>query len=254
VPAVLTFTVLTLAVTLTHLGQLHLGSQHPAGTQIVTVAWIAIYVLVPALMLILLVVQARTPGADPLRSVGLPGWLYAVLAVQAIVLLGLGSALFAAPAQAASLWPWHPTPMMAPGDRCVADRPGGGGRACAGRTRCAPPAARRRRIHRARRTAVHRARPLPAPVPLADRLWNPLPGLPGHHAADWRRGPSPRPAAHGPAAHPIAPATPAAARSGSGVGSGSPNSNQTRASTRSRSLHSWWRPSGHTGPPSLKNA
>ena len=113
VPAVLVFTVLTLAVTLTHLGQLHLGSQHPAGTQIVTVAWIAIYVLVPALMLILLVVQARTPGTDPPRTAGLPAWLYAVLAAQAIVLLGLGIALFAAPAQAASLWPWRLTPMMA---------------------------------------------------------------------------------------------------------------------------------------------
>ena len=113
VPAVLVFTVLTLAATLTHLGQLHLGSQHPAGTQIVTVAWIAIYVLVPALMLILLVVQARTPGADPPRIAVLPVWLCAVLAAQAIVLLGLGIALFAAPAQAAPLWPWSLTPMMA---------------------------------------------------------------------------------------------------------------------------------------------
>src|SRR5262249_48652167 len=111
VPAVLTFTVLTLAVTLTHLGQLHLGSQHPAGTQIVTVAWIAIYVLVPALMATLLVRQARPPGTDPPRTAGLPGWLSAVLAVQAIVLLGVGIALFVAPAQTAPIWPWHLTPM-----------------------------------------------------------------------------------------------------------------------------------------------
>ena len=113
VPAVLVFTILTLAVTLTHLGQLHLGGRFAAGTQIVTVAWIAIYVLVPVLMLILLVVQARIPGADPPRSAGLPAWLYAVLAAQAIVLLGLGIALFAAPAQTALLWPWKLTPMMA---------------------------------------------------------------------------------------------------------------------------------------------
>ena len=113
VPAVLTFTVLTLAVTLTHLGQLHLGARFAIGTQIVTVAWIAIYVLVPALMLILLAVQARTPGTDPPRSAGLPAWLYAVLALQAIALLGLGVALFAAPGRAAPLWPWALTPMMA---------------------------------------------------------------------------------------------------------------------------------------------
>ena len=36
-----------------------------------------------------------------------------VLAVQAIVLLGLGVALFAAPAQAAPIWPWKLTPMTA---------------------------------------------------------------------------------------------------------------------------------------------
>jgi hypothetical protein len=113
VPAVLVFTVLTLVVTLTHLGQLHLGARFAAGTQIVTVAWIAIYVLVPALMLILLAVQTRTPGTDPPRSAPLPIWLYAVLAVQAIVLLGVGIALFAVPGQAAPLWPWHLTPMMA---------------------------------------------------------------------------------------------------------------------------------------------
>lgn len=113
VPAVLVFTILTLAVTLTHLGQLHLGGRFAAGTQIVTVAWIAIYVLVPLLMLILLAMQARTPGTDPPRSAGLPVWLCAVLAAQAIVLLGLGTALFVAPGPAAPLWPWELTPMMA---------------------------------------------------------------------------------------------------------------------------------------------
>jgi hypothetical protein len=113
VPTVLVFTVLTLAVTLTHLGQLHLGGGFSAGTQLVTVAWIAIYLLVPALMLILLVRQARIPGADPPRLAGLPSWLYALLAAQAIVLLGAGIALFAAPGQTAPLWPWRLTPMLA---------------------------------------------------------------------------------------------------------------------------------------------
>jgi hypothetical protein len=113
VPAVLVFTVLTLAVTLTHLGQLHLGAPYPASTQAVTVAWLAIYVLVPTLMATLLVRQARAPGADPPRTDGLPAWLCAALAAQAAVLLGAGIALFAAPAQAAPLWPWHLTPMLA---------------------------------------------------------------------------------------------------------------------------------------------
>ncbi len=113
VPAVLVFTVLTLAATVTHLGQLHLGAGFPAGTQIVTVTWIAIYVLVPALLLVLLAVQARTHGTDPPRSACLPAWLCVPLAIQAVVLLGLGIALFAVPRQAAPLWPWQLTPMMA---------------------------------------------------------------------------------------------------------------------------------------------
>jgi hypothetical protein len=59
VPTVFVFTVLTLVATLLHLGQFHLGSQFAAGTRIVTWAWLAIYVLVPLLMLIVLTVQAR---------------------------------------------------------------------------------------------------------------------------------------------------------------------------------------------------
>ena len=52
-------------------------------------------------------------ATDPPRSASLPAWLYVLLAVQATVLLGLGTALFAAPGQAAPLWPWTLTPMMA---------------------------------------------------------------------------------------------------------------------------------------------
>ena len=113
VPAVFVFTVLTLATTLMHLGQFHLGARFAAGTQIVTVAWIAIYILVPLLLLIVVVVQARTPGSDPPRTASLPAWIYAVLAAQAIALLGFGIALFAAPQQAAPLWPWTLTPLVA---------------------------------------------------------------------------------------------------------------------------------------------
>src|SRR5262249_61388278 len=82
-PAVLVSTFPPLAATLTHLSRLHLGAGFATGTQIVTVAWIAIYVLVPALLVILLAVQVRTPGVDPPRSVGRPAWVYVGLAVRA---------------------------------------------------------------------------------------------------------------------------------------------------------------------------
>jgi hypothetical protein len=113
VPAVFVFTALTLAATLTHLGQFHLGGQYPATARIVTAAWIVIYAAVPVLMLIALAVQARVPGADPPRPAGLPAWTCAVLAVQAIVLLGAGLALYAAPGHAAQAWPWALTPLAA---------------------------------------------------------------------------------------------------------------------------------------------
>jgi len=113
VPTVLVFTVLTLVATLLNLGQFHLGGQFAISTRAVTWAWIAIYTVVPLLMVIILAVQLRTPGGDPPRSVPLPGWVYGLLAVQAVVLLGLGVALFAAPGQAASWWPWTLTPLLA---------------------------------------------------------------------------------------------------------------------------------------------
>jgi hypothetical protein len=113
VPAVFVFTVLTLAVTLMHLGQFHLGGRFSAGTQLISAAWIAIYVLVPVLMVMAVAAQARAPGADPPRSAGLPAWMYPLLAVQAVILVGLGVALFAAPGQVASAWPWKLTPLAA---------------------------------------------------------------------------------------------------------------------------------------------
>jgi hypothetical protein len=113
VPTVLIFTVLTLVASLLHLDKFHLGSEFAAGTRVVTWAWLAIYVLVPVLMVFVLVVQARTPGSDPPRRARLPGWICAVLAGQAIVLLGPGVALFAVPDQANAFWPWKLTPLLA---------------------------------------------------------------------------------------------------------------------------------------------
>jgi hypothetical protein len=113
VPTVLVFTLLTLVATLLHLDLFHLGGQFAISTRLVTWAWIAIYVTVPLLMLIILAVQLRTPGGDPPRLAPLPAWVYGLLAVQAVVLLSSGVALFAAPALANSWWPWKLTPLLA---------------------------------------------------------------------------------------------------------------------------------------------
>ena len=65
-------------------------------------AWI-----LPALLLL------PMGGAVLALLAALHGWVYGVLAVHAVVLLGLGVALFAAPAQTAPLWPWKLTPLLA---------------------------------------------------------------------------------------------------------------------------------------------
>src|SRR6516164_1344764 len=106
VPTVLVFTLLTLAATLAHLHLFHLGSHFAISTRFVTWAWLAIYITVPTLLVIIGIVQLRTPGADPPRSAPLPGWLCGLLAVQALGLLGLGVALFATSGQGAPWWPW----------------------------------------------------------------------------------------------------------------------------------------------------
>src|SRR5260370_34738398 len=57
--------------------------------------------------------QGCTPGSAPPRTAALPGWVYVIVAVQAVVLLGLGIALFAAPLDTAPAWPWALTPLVA---------------------------------------------------------------------------------------------------------------------------------------------
>jgi len=74
VPTVLVFTLLTLAATLAHLHLFHLGSHFAISTRFVTWAWLAIYITVPTLLVIIGIVQLRTPGADPPRSAPLIGF------------------------------------------------------------------------------------------------------------------------------------------------------------------------------------
>jgi hypothetical protein len=113
VPSVFVFTTLTLVATVLHVDKFHLGGEFEAGTQAVTWAWIAVYAVVPVLMVVLYLRQQLLPGGDPPRAVRLPGRLRAVVAVQAVVLLGFGGWLFVAPASAAELWPWSLTPLTA---------------------------------------------------------------------------------------------------------------------------------------------
>jgi hypothetical protein len=110
VPAVFIFTSLTLVVTLVHLDKFHLGSEFAGVTRAVTWAWIAVYAVVPVLMLLAWWLQRRA-GARVPPPAGLPTLVRATLAVLAVVLVGLGVALLVAPGWADAAWPWPLTPL-----------------------------------------------------------------------------------------------------------------------------------------------
>lgn len=106
VPAVFVFTTLTLVVTLVHIENFHFGAGFETGTRAVTWAWLAVYAVVPLLMIWITVTQLRGGSTDPPRGAVLPRWLTVVVAVQAVGFLVLGAALLVAPLDAAELWPW----------------------------------------------------------------------------------------------------------------------------------------------------
>lgn len=104
VPPVMVASVFLLAATLIHLDRFE--ESHP-----VFWFWLAAYIVVPPILLVLVIKQLRMPGEDPPRRVQLPGWGRAGLAIHAALLLGFGVLLFACPGTAADVWPWTLTPL-----------------------------------------------------------------------------------------------------------------------------------------------
>lgn len=113
VPTVFIFTSLTLVATVLHRDRFHFGAANEASTRIVTWLWLAIYAVVPILMAVLWVNQARVSGVDGPRTRRLPGAVRAVIGAEALALLGIGGALFFAPHRTAGIWPWILTPLTA---------------------------------------------------------------------------------------------------------------------------------------------
>lgn len=105
-PTVLTFSTLTLALTLLHFDRFHFDSEH-ASAAIAAWAWLAVYVLVPPTGIFLYIRQLRTRGGDPPAGPPLPLIVRGVLAVHATIMLGIGLPLFVAPLDVAPhVWPW----------------------------------------------------------------------------------------------------------------------------------------------------
>lgn len=112
VPAVFVFTSLTFVVTLLHLDKFHLAGGLATGTRAVTWAWIGVYAVVPVLLALAWVLQARAGTAVP-PAAGLPTPVRLTLVALAVVLVAVGAALLIAPEWADAAWPWPLTPLTA---------------------------------------------------------------------------------------------------------------------------------------------
>jgi hypothetical protein len=75
--------------------------------------WMTVYAIVPVALAVGIWRQLRVPGSDDIERRPLPPWLRAALAVQALVMIGVGAALFLAPAEADAIWPWNLTALTA---------------------------------------------------------------------------------------------------------------------------------------------
>jgi hypothetical protein len=109
---VLVFATLTLVATLLHVGRFHfhVHSQMP---RLAAWVWLVVYLVVPVALAAAVVRQSRTPGVDTPPRQPMPGWLRALLVVQAVIMLAVGVVLFAHPKAAVSVWPWALTPLTA---------------------------------------------------------------------------------------------------------------------------------------------
>lgn len=111
VPAVFVFTSLTLVATLVHEEKFHFDAAFSGPTRAVTWAWLAVYTVVPVLMIVLVVTQSRAPGTDPPITTPLPRGLLAVAGAQGVILFAFGVALFIAPDRVGDAWPWALTEL-----------------------------------------------------------------------------------------------------------------------------------------------
>lgn len=112
IPAVFVFTTVTLVVTLVHLDMFHLDEQLADETRAVTWGWIAVYAVVPVLM-VAAVIRQRATSTVIIDHRPLPRPVRALLVIEAFGLLALGTALLLAPTWADGAWPWTLTPLTA---------------------------------------------------------------------------------------------------------------------------------------------
>ncbi len=110
VPAVLIFTLLMLAITFVHIDRFHLFAGS-SSARFVAWVWLAVYVIVPAIMSVVWFRQTLVRGSDLERVAPICGILRVLwIGSGAILLLG-GIYLIVAPTSATAFWPWPLTPL-----------------------------------------------------------------------------------------------------------------------------------------------
>jgi len=110
---VLVFTWFTAVATFLHLDRMHVITPGEGPVAVPAAwLWLVVYVVIPVGMAVLLPRQRRAARTG-VPDVPIPRALAVVLAVQGLVLLVVGAALFVDPTLSARLWPWTLTPLTA---------------------------------------------------------------------------------------------------------------------------------------------
>jgi hypothetical protein len=111
------FTVVTCVATLVHTHRLHLLTGGPVA-RVAAWIWLAVYVVIPALCLAVVLAQEVRRTVRPAVVRPMPGWLTGLLAVEGLLLLAAGGVLFAGGLfvhhhveTVTSFWPWEITPL-----------------------------------------------------------------------------------------------------------------------------------------------
>lgn len=102
----------TTLATFLHLDKFHLTSQNWL-TLAVAWIWILIYIVVPPMLIVMLIAQARAQGNDPERSLNMPAWMRALLLAHGIAGITFALLLFFIPQIIIPAWPWALTPLTA---------------------------------------------------------------------------------------------------------------------------------------------
>ncbi len=100
----------TLAATLIHIDRFHLSAEALVPRTVAWV-WLVVYVAVVPALAGAYWWHHRRPGRDPEREFPVPGWLSWLLSAQGVLLVGVGLALFIAPAAVGQVWPWELTAL-----------------------------------------------------------------------------------------------------------------------------------------------